>query len=189
MYRNFHHVRYMFPVFTYLKWTSMQHAKPNIITVSKQEVHNRNRQAPRHRLAVSNNVKSQNVTPPRRRRCQDGIGEATSHNQTWQRRDVMQKSLLVNTSDQSITPELYCSLSLNQLIQSPSCHSLELHLSTNTSRQCHHIQHNTYKNSKTLIHTVTIVIYNNIHTIYHTRYLEKLSPLRIPSFCGGIQPW
>jgi len=29
------------------------------------------------------------VTPPRRRRCHNGIGEATSHNQTWHRRDVI----------------------------------------------------------------------------------------------------
>jgi len=66
-------------------------------------------------------------------------------------------------TDQIITPELYCPLFINQLIPSPSCHSLELHLSTNTSRQYHHIQHNTYKNSKTLVHNVTIVIYNIIY--------------------------
>ena len=76
---------------------------------------------------------------------------------------LCKKTLLVDTSDQSITPELYCSLFLNQLIPSPSCHSLELHPSTNTSRQYHHIQHNTYKNSKTLVYNVTIVIYNIIY--------------------------
>ena len=93
---------------------------------------------------------------------------------------LRKKTLLVDTSDQSITPELYCTLFLNHLISSPSCHSLELHLSTNTSRQYHHIRHNTYKNSKTLVHNVTI-----IYNIIYTRYLEKLSP---PSFCGRIQP-
>ena len=61
------------------------------------------------------------------------------------------------------TPLVETSLFINQLIPSPSCHSLELHLSTNTSRQYHHIQHNTYKNSKALVHNVTIIIYNIIY--------------------------
>ena len=48
---------------TFLEITisKMDHTYKTQITVSKQEVHNRNHQAPRHRLAVFN-VESRNVT-------------------------------------------------------------------------------------------------------------------------------
>ena len=96
---------------------------------------------------------------PRRNRR----GNVTQPNVTKTRRQYENTVGGVFT-DQIITPELYCPLFINQLIPSPSCHSLELRLSTNTSHQHHHIQHSTYKNSKTLVHNVTIVIYNIIYT-------------------------
>jgi len=48
----------MFPVYI----SKMDYTYKLIITVSKQEVHNRNCRTSGHRLAVSNNVKSRNVT-------------------------------------------------------------------------------------------------------------------------------
>ena len=91
---------------------------------------------------------------PRRNRR----GNVTQPNVTKTRRQY-ENTVGGDFTDHIITPELYCPLFLNQLIPSPSCHSLELRLSTNTSRQYHHIRHNTYKNT-------------NINTQCHNSYLQ-----------------
>jgi len=102
------------------------------------------------------------TSPPKTMPRRNRRGNVTQPNVTKTRRQY-ENTVGGDFTDQIITPELYCPLFLNQLIPSPSCHSLELCLSTNTSRQHHHIQHNTYKNSKTLVHNVTIFIYNIIY--------------------------
>ena len=127
-----------------------------------------------------------NVTPPRRRRCQDGIGEATSHNQTWPRRDVMQEDpvgrlhCLEHNSRTVLSTVSQISWFQHPAVTLWSCASAPTRLANTI---IFGITHTKIANISTQCHNSYLQHY------IHTKYLEKLSPLRTPSFCGRIQPW